>query len=126
MDIKYLINKAIENLLKAELTWEKAKEFARLEIPVTFTFFGKEEYLIMKGNLIMFEDGVQILEEDWIKPHHKNGWYIHESVLPKIKSWNEKSEKWSLLEKKVVEIYCDPHTDLGDVGEATAIAFGFL
>lgn len=52
-----------------------------------------------------------------------------------ITTWKEKAEKWDQLEKKIEKFYMDDNGnelsddeggDLGDIGEAAAMAFGFL
>ena len=61
------------------LTLTEAEELARQGIKVTHTYFTPDEWLIMKGNLIIFEDGSQIYMSDWSrdKSYLLSGWSIY-------------------------------------------------
>jgi hypothetical protein len=57
------------------------------------------------------------------------------ATIEQIKEWKLKAEKWDKLEKKIEKYYVDENGDplpddeggdLGDIGEAAAMAFGFL
>lgn len=63
------------------MNWEEAKIHARKSIKVTHTYFSPSEYLIMQGNMIIFEDGVQIFEQEWIKgkDYLLNNWSLYEN-----------------------------------------------
>lgn len=40
---------------------------ARNGVKMTHNYFMPTEYLTMRGNMIIFEDGVKIMFDDWIK-----------------------------------------------------------
>lgn len=61
------------------MTFEEAKIHAQQGIKITHKYFSENEYLIMKGNLIIFEDGVKIFANDWLgdKEWAKDGWELY-------------------------------------------------
>lgn len=61
------------------MTFEEAKEKAQQGIKVRHQYFAEKEYMIMKGNLIVFEDGCEIFENDWRgdKEWTKDGWSLY-------------------------------------------------
>lgn len=58
------------------MTWKEAKVLALQQVKVTHKHFTSEEWLIMKGNLIIFEDGNKMFEEEFMKdkPYLQEGW----------------------------------------------------
>ena len=58
------------------MTLEEAKTQARLGVKMTHIYFTDTEYMTMKGNMIVFEDGCQIMIGDWSegKEYLKEGW----------------------------------------------------
>lgn len=54
----------------------EAKALAQQGIKVTHKYFTDEEYMIMMGNQIIFEDGVRIMFDDWTKDkdYLNEGW----------------------------------------------------
>ena len=67
------INKEITGMTLIE-----AKNLAQQGIKVTHRYFTSDEYMIMKGNIIVFEDGSEIWFNDWVqgKDYLKEGWSI--------------------------------------------------
>jgi hypothetical protein len=63
---------------KLIMTFEEAKAQARKGIKVTHTYFD-DEYMTMRGNLIVFEDGVKIHAKDWMegKDYLNDGWSLY-------------------------------------------------
>jgi len=61
------------------MTLEEAKEQAQKGIKVTHTYFTGDEYMIMRGNMIVFEDGVKIFFNEWTegKDYLNDGWSIY-------------------------------------------------
>lgn len=49
------------------MTLQEAKELAQQGIKMKHNYFSDNEYMIMKGNIIVFEDGVQIFFNEWVK-----------------------------------------------------------
>lgn len=43
------------------MTLQEAKELAQQGIKVTHTYFTDDEYMIMKGNMIIFEDVILVI-----------------------------------------------------------------
>jgi hypothetical protein len=62
---------------------EEAKILAQQGIKVTHRYFTSDEYMIMKGNIIVFEDGCEIFFNDWVegKDYLKEGWEKFETDL---------------------------------------------
>ena len=60
------------------MTLEEAKKLAQQGIKVTHQYFTKEEYMTMQGNVIIFEDGVEIYFDEWVKdkPYLLEGWSL--------------------------------------------------
>lgn len=60
------------------MTFEEAKQHARQGVKVTHNYFSQTEYMTMKGNIIIFEDGVEIFANDWLsgKDYLLDGWSI--------------------------------------------------
>ena len=58
------------------MTLQEAKELAQQGIKVTHTYFTDDEYMIMKGNMIIFEDGASIFFDEWVKDKNYllDGW----------------------------------------------------
>lgn len=58
------------------MTIEEAKELARQGIKMTHEYFTDEEYMIMRGNMTIFEDGCQLFFDEWAqgKDYLKTGW----------------------------------------------------
>jgi len=46
---------------------QEAKEKAQKGIKVTHEYFTDKEYMTMRGNQIVFEDGVKIFFDEWTK-----------------------------------------------------------
>lgn len=63
------------------MTFEEAKELARKGIKVTHEYFTDDEYMTMRGNQIIFEDGVKIFADEWSKgkDYLNDGWSIYQS-----------------------------------------------
>ncbi len=61
------------------MTFEEAKIKARQGIKVKHRYFAENEYLTMKGNLMVFEDGVEIFANDWLgdKEWALDGWSLY-------------------------------------------------
>ena len=61
------------------MTLQEAKEKAQQGIKVTHTYFTIDEYMIMWGNMIMFEDGAKILFDEWTKGKEclLDGWSLY-------------------------------------------------
>jgi len=55
---------------------EEMKVLARQGIKMTHRYFSDNEWLIMRGNIIVFEDNVTIFLNDWIsdKDWVNDGW----------------------------------------------------
>lgn len=55
---------------------QEAKKLAQQGVKVTHKYFTAEEYMTMRGNQIVFEDGVKIFFDEWIKgkPYLLTGW----------------------------------------------------
>ena len=49
------------------MTLTEAKELAQQGIKVTHRYFTDKEYLTMKGNIIIFEDGVKMYFDEWTR-----------------------------------------------------------
>ena len=60
------------------MTLEEAKELAQQGIKVTHQYFTEDEYMTMQGNVIIFEDGVEIYFDEWVKdkPYLLEGWSL--------------------------------------------------
>lgn len=58
---------------------EEAKQLAQQGTKVTHQYFTKDEWMIMKGNMIQFEDGCEIPFYDWIqgKDYLLEGWSLY-------------------------------------------------
>lgn len=61
------------------MTFEEAKVQARNGIKVTHTYFTDNEYMTMRGNQIVFEDGAKIFVDEWAKgkDYLLDGWSIY-------------------------------------------------
>ena len=61
------------------MTFEEAKVQARNGIKVTHKYFSEDEYMTMRGNLIIFEDGVEIFADEWSKgkDYLLEGWTLY-------------------------------------------------
>lgn len=64
------------------MTFEEAKEQARKGVKVTHSYFTSDEYMTMKGNQIIFEDGCKIFADEWSKgkDYLNDGWSIYKSL----------------------------------------------
>lgn len=49
------------------MTLQEAKELAQQGIKVTHNYFTEDEYVTMRGNIVKFEDGVEIYFDEWTK-----------------------------------------------------------
>ena len=60
------------------MTLQEAKELAQQGIAVTHEYFTDEEYMTMKGNVIIFEDECEIYFDEWVKdkPYLLEGWRL--------------------------------------------------
>ena len=66
------------------MTWEEIKIYAKNGVKVTHIYFSPSEYLTMQGNIIVFEDGVQIFEQEWMgkeKNYLLNNWSLYENII---------------------------------------------
>lgn len=63
------------------MTLQQAKEKAQQGIKVTHEYFTSDEYMTMRGNKIIFEDGVSIFFNEWVKDkdYLLTGWSLHKS-----------------------------------------------
>jgi hypothetical protein len=61
------------------MTFTQAKDYARKGIKVTHEYFTEEEYMTMKGNMIIFEDGTRINVGEWVKGKSwlLDGWSLY-------------------------------------------------
>jgi predicted methyltransferase MtxX (methanogen marker protein 4) len=61
------------------MTLEEAKTLAQQGVKVTHEYFTSDEYMTMQGNIIIFEDGVEIFFDEWIKgkDYLLQGWSIY-------------------------------------------------
>ena len=61
------------------MTFEEAKEQARKGLKVTHTYFSDDEYMIIRGNRIVFEDGSKIFVDEWSKgkDYLLDGWSFY-------------------------------------------------
>ena len=60
------------------MIFEEAKALAREGTKVTHEYFTPNEWMIMSGNLCVFEDGCKIIVDEWSegKDYLLNGWSI--------------------------------------------------
>lgn len=58
------------------MTLEEAKIKAQSGIKITHTYFTSNEYMTMRGNQIIFEDGAKIFFDEWVKgkDYFNEGW----------------------------------------------------
>jgi hypothetical protein len=58
------------------MTFEEAKQLARRGVKMTHRYFTPDEWMIMRGNIIVFEDGNQIFADEWSKgkEYLNEGW----------------------------------------------------
>jgi hypothetical protein len=58
------------------MSLEEAKKLAQEGVKMTHTYFTDEEYLTMRGIMIIFEDGARIFFNEWTegKDYLKEGW----------------------------------------------------
>ena len=56
----------------------EAKKLAQQGIKVCHEYFTKDEYMTMKGNIIVFECGTEIYFDEWTegKDYLKEGWLV--------------------------------------------------
>lgn len=64
------------------MTLDEAVTQARNGIKVTHTYFTDNEYMTMRGNMIVFEDGAKIYLDEWTKgkDYLLTGWSLWEDV----------------------------------------------
>ncbi len=62
------------------MTFEEAKVMARQGIKMTHTYFTQREYMTMQGNQLIFEDGVKIFADEWVKgkDYLLQGWTVYQ------------------------------------------------
>jgi len=62
------------------MTFEEAKVLARQGIKMTHVYFTPEEYITMRGNIFIFEDGCEIFAHEWAqgKNYLLEGWFKFE------------------------------------------------
>jgi len=60
------------------MNFEEAKTLARKGIKVKHEYFVDDEYMIMQGNLCIFEDGCKMFVNEWSegKPYLLEGWSL--------------------------------------------------
>ena len=58
------------------MTLEEAVKLAKNGVKMTHTYFTSDEYITMRGNMVVFEDGVHMYLLDWIKDkdYLNDGW----------------------------------------------------
>ena len=61
------------------MVFEEAKILAQKGIKIRHAYFTEDEYLTMRENVIVFEDGVKMYEKDWLegKDFLLDGWSIY-------------------------------------------------
>jgi hypothetical protein len=61
------------------MTLQEAIEKARQGIKMTHEYFTDEEYMIMRGNMVIFEDGAEIYMSEWSagKSYLLTGWSLY-------------------------------------------------
>ena len=69
------------------LTFEEAKVLARKGIKMTHRYFTEDEYITMKGNIIIFEDGCEMFADEWSegKDYLLDGWEKFQDIKINIK-----------------------------------------
>ncbi len=61
------------------MEWKEARVLALKEIKITHKDFLPDEWLIMKGNKIIFEDGVEMDEKTWLNwSNFSENWFEFE------------------------------------------------
>ena len=68
----------LTKIIPTNMTFEEAKQLARQGVKMTHRYFTPDEWMIMKGNVIVFEDGCQIFADEWSKgkDYLNEGWSI--------------------------------------------------
>jgi hypothetical protein len=63
------------------MTLQEAKTLAQQGIKMTHLCFTLDEYITMKGNQVIFEDGVKIFFDEWTKGKNYllEDWFKYES-----------------------------------------------
>lgn len=58
------------------MTLQEAISLAQEGTKMTHKYFTPEEYMTMRGNIIIFEDGAEIYIDEWTegKPYLLDGW----------------------------------------------------
>lgn len=58
------------------MSLDEAVILARQGIKMTHNYFTSDEYMTMRGNIVIFEDGVKIFLSEWTKgkDYLKTGW----------------------------------------------------
>lgn len=67
------------------MTRAKAFELMRKGVKITHTHFHPDEWMIMKGNIIIFEDGYQMFMNDFLKFRNSESWQDGYSVFKSLK-----------------------------------------
>lgn len=49
------------------MTFIQAKDYAKKGIKITHKYFTNNEYITMKGEMVVFEDGFRINANEWVK-----------------------------------------------------------
>ncbi len=49
------------------MTLEEAKKLAQQGVKMTHIYFTEEEYMTMRGNIIIFEDNCEMYFDEWTK-----------------------------------------------------------
>lgn len=63
------------------MTLQEAKELAQKGVKMTHRYFTDMEYLTMRNNVVIFEDGSSMDFDDWVKgkDYLLNGWSKYEN-----------------------------------------------
>jgi hypothetical protein len=58
------------------MSLDEAKVLARQGVKMTHEYFTSDEYMTMRGNMVVFEDGVEIFLNEWTKgkDYLNEGW----------------------------------------------------
>ena len=49
------------------MTFKEAKVLARQGVKMKHEYFAYDEYITIHGNVVIFEDGVEIFVDEWLK-----------------------------------------------------------
>lgn len=112
--------------ISANFSLQEAKRLARLGIKVKHEYFTEEEWMIMSGNMIIFEDGCKVFFDEWVKDkdYLLNGWSIYEEgIIPFTNPYDEylpfltdpqKETQEERTARTVHEYLSDNHCSLAD------------